>query len=55
MTGQVLHVDRIYLAGEIEFGLAERNATEGVPLLPTTVKELKELGARFGVAWPFGQ
>lgn len=50
-----LGVGRIYLPGEIEFELADRNRREGVPLAPPTVKELRELGARLGVEWPFGQ
>ena len=50
-----LGVGRIYLPGEIEFELADRNRREGVPLAPPTVKDLRELGARLGVAWPFGQ
>jgi len=47
-------VDRIYLPGEIEFELTARNRQEGVPLSPPTVKELRELGGRSGVEWPFG-
>jgi LDH2 family malate/lactate/ureidoglycolate dehydrogenase len=46
-------VPRIYLPGEIEFELAERNRREGLLLAEPTVKELAALGARFGVPCPF--
>ncbi len=45
--------DRIYLPGEIEFELTERNAREGLALADPTVKELRAVGERLGVAWPF--
>jgi ureidoglycolate dehydrogenase (NAD+) len=46
-------VPRIYLPGEIEFELAERNRREGLALAEPTVQELAALGARLGLACPF--
>jgi len=46
-------VDRIYLPGEIEFELAERNRREGLALADPTLKELAALGQRVGVPCPF--
>lgn len=44
-TGQ----DRIYIHGEKEFELAERNEKEGVPLIEEVVKSLREAGHGIGV------
>lgn len=41
--------ERIYIAGEKEFEMAERNALEGVPLLNTVVKMLQQAGEEIGV------
>jgi LDH2 family malate/lactate/ureidoglycolate dehydrogenase len=46
-------VPRIYLPGEIEFELAERNRQDGLALAEPTVRELSALGARLGVDCPF--
>ena len=46
-------VPRIYLPGEIEFELAERNRRDGLALAEPTVRELSVLGARLGVGCPF--
>jgi L-2-hydroxycarboxylate dehydrogenase (NAD+) len=41
--------ERIYVHGEKEFELAERNEREGVPLIEEVVKSLKEAGKNIGV------
>ena len=41
--------ERIYIHGEKEFELAEKNAREGIPLLVTVVESLKESGNKVGV------
>ncbi|MBE3144393.1 MAG: Ldh family oxidoreductase [Planctomycetes bacterium] len=41
--------ERIYIHGEKEFELAEKNAREGIPLLITVVESLKESGHKIGV------
>lgn len=41
--------DRIYIHGEKEFELAERNSKEGVPLMKEVVDSLKEVGEKNGV------
>jgi LDH2 family malate/lactate/ureidoglycolate dehydrogenase len=46
-------VERIFLPGEIEFETEAQNKKEGIPLSEPTVKELKGLGKRLGVSWPF--
>jgi LDH2 family malate/lactate/ureidoglycolate dehydrogenase len=46
--------ERIYLPGEIEFELRDKNLAEGIALSPHTARELKTLGMRLGVSWPFG-
>ena len=47
--------ERIYLPGEIEFELAERNGRDGIPLADPTVEELSALGTKLGVVWPFAE
>jgi LDH2 family malate/lactate/ureidoglycolate dehydrogenase len=46
-------IERIYLPGEIEFELAERNRRDGLALAEPTVRELSALGTQVGVACPF--
>jgi LDH2 family malate/lactate/ureidoglycolate dehydrogenase len=41
--------ERIYIHGEKEFELVERNSREGVPLLVEVVKGLREAGEQVGV------
>ncbi len=41
--------DRIYVAGEKEFEIAEYNTKHGIPILKKVVEELKESGAKLGV------
>ncbi len=41
--------DRIYIAGEKEYELADRNLKEGVPLMQEVVNALKDVGSRIGV------
>ena len=47
--------ERIYLPGEIEFELAERNGRDGIPLADPAVEELSTLGTKLGVLWPFAE
>lgn len=50
--------DRIYIAGEKEFELADRYAREGVPLMGEVVKGLKQVGSEVGVPFdlePLGE
>ena len=47
--------ERIFIAGEKEFELAERNAREGVPLMDEVVKSLKQVGAEVGVPFDLEQ
>ncbi len=44
-TGQ----DRIYIHGEKEFELAERNRAQGVPLMAEVVRQLQEAGQRLSI------
>ncbi len=41
--------ERIYIHGEKEFELEERNRKNGVPLMPAVVKQLKDTGAALGI------
>ncbi|MHB1482486.1 MAG: hypothetical protein ACYCXH_09255, partial [Bellilinea sp.] len=43
--------ERIYIHGEKEFELYERNMREGVPLLAEVVKGLREAGEQIGVSF----
>jgi len=42
---------RVYVAGEIEFETAEERAERGIPLLPSVLKGLREVGEQLGVAY----
>lgn len=42
---------RVYVAGEIEFETAEERAERGIPLLPSVLKGLREVGAQLGVPY----
>ncbi|MHB0989045.1 MAG: Ldh family oxidoreductase [Bellilinea sp.] len=48
---KALGQERIYIHGEKEFELYERNTREGVPLLVEVVKGLREAGEQVGVAF----
>ncbi len=41
--------DRIYVPGEIEFETEQERRRNGIPLADTTVQELRELSAQYGV------
>jgi len=41
--------ERIYIHGEKEFEMAERNRQNGAPLMPEVVSQLKEAGSKLGV------
>ena len=43
--------DRVYVAGEIEFETAEERAERGIPLLPSVLKGLREVGEQVGVPY----
>jgi len=43
--------DRVYVAGEIEFETAEERAERGIPLLPSVLKGLREVGEQLGVPY----
>jgi LDH2 family malate/lactate/ureidoglycolate dehydrogenase len=43
---------RIYVAGEKSFARMARYRTEGIPLAPKVVENLKQIGAQLRVAWP---
>lgn len=45
-------VERIYIPGEIEAGVARQRRAEGIPLADGVVAELAELGNHLGVALP---
>ncbi len=43
--------ERVYVAGEIEFETAEERAERGIPLLPSVLKGLREVGELLGVPY----
>ncbi|HWP24239.1 MAG TPA: Ldh family oxidoreductase [Candidatus Binatia bacterium] len=43
--------ERVYVAGEIEFETAEERAERGIPLLPSVLKGLREVGDLVGVPY----
>lgn len=46
--------ERVYVAGEIEFETAEERAERGIPLLPSVLKGLREVGELLGVPYDLG-
>ncbi len=42
---------RVYVAGEIEFETAEERTERGIPLLPSVLKGLRDVGAQLGVPY----
>jgi LDH2 family malate/lactate/ureidoglycolate dehydrogenase len=42
---------RVYVAGEIEFETQQERAERGIPLLPSVVKGLREVGEQLGVLY----
>jgi LDH2 family malate/lactate/ureidoglycolate dehydrogenase len=42
---------RVYVAGEIEFEIEEERAERGIPLLPSVLKGLREVGDQLGVPY----
>jgi L-2-hydroxycarboxylate dehydrogenase (NAD+) len=42
---------RVYVAGEIEFETAEERTQRGIPLLPSVLKGLRDVGAQLGVPY----
>ena len=49
MIKKMKGIDRIYLPGEIEQELEERNKEFGIPLDPLTCKELENIGEKFNL------
>jgi ureidoglycolate dehydrogenase (NAD+) len=45
-------VDGVYTPGQRSFLLAERRVREGIPLAPSTIAKLREVGDAFAVDWP---
>lgn len=43
--------ERVYAAGEIEFETADERCEHGIPLLPSVLKGLRDVGAQVGVAY----
>jgi L-2-hydroxycarboxylate dehydrogenase (NAD+) len=43
--------NRVYAAGEIEFETADERREHGIPLLPSVLKGLRDVGAQVGVAY----
>jgi L-2-hydroxycarboxylate dehydrogenase (NAD+) len=43
--------DRVYVAGEIEFETAKRRAKEGIPLLGSVIKGLRDVGQQLDIAY----
>ena len=43
--------DRVYAAGEIEFEIADERRERGIPLLPSVLKGLREVGRQLGVRY----
>lgn len=43
--------ERVYVAGEIEFETAQERAEHGIPLLPSVLKGLREVGEKLGVPY----
>ena len=41
--------DRVYVAGEIEFETADERAERGIPLLPSVLKGVQDVGQQLGV------
>ena len=43
--------ERVYVAGQIEFETAEERAERGIPLLPSVLRGLREVGEQLGVPY----
>lgn len=43
--------ERVYVAGEIEFETAQERAEHGIPLLPSVLKGLRDVGEQLGVPY----
>jgi LDH2 family malate/lactate/ureidoglycolate dehydrogenase len=41
--------ERVYVAGEIEFETADERAERGIPLLPSVLKGVQDVGQQLGV------
>jgi LDH2 family malate/lactate/ureidoglycolate dehydrogenase len=43
--------ERVCVAGEIEFETAKRRAEDGIPLLGSVIKSLREVGQQLDIAY----
>ena len=50
-TPPVKGQERVYVAGEIEFETAQERSEHGIPLLPSVLKGLREVGEQLGVPY----
>jgi L-2-hydroxycarboxylate dehydrogenase (NAD+) len=50
-TRPIAGQERVYVAGEIEFERAKRRAEEGIPLLDSVIKGLRDVGEQLEVAY----
>jgi L-2-hydroxycarboxylate dehydrogenase (NAD+) len=50
-TQPIAGQERVYVAGEIEFKTAKRRAEEGIPLLDSVIKGLRDVGEQLEVAY----
>ena len=50
-TPPIAGQERVYAAGEIEFETADERREHGIPLLPSVLKGLRDVGAQVGVAY----
>jgi len=50
-TAPIEGQDRVYVAGEIEFETAQERAEHGIPLLPSVLKGLRDVGEQLGVRY----
>jgi len=44
----------VFLPGEIEYNLTQKNLAEGLELSEATLREFKALAEKYGVDYPFG-
>lgn len=54
LTPPIEGQSRVYVAGEIEFETAEERSERGVPLLPSVLKGLREVGTQLGISPDLG-
>jgi LDH2 family malate/lactate/ureidoglycolate dehydrogenase len=50
-TPPIERQSRVYVAGEIEFETAEERSERGIPLLPSVLKGLRDVGTQLGITY----